>query len=283
MFKTSFLFLFTLTVSCQTGNLKVIADLPFTLKEVSGVQTSSNGNLLWMLNDGGNKPRLYGVNENGNIMKDATILAKNRDWEDLTSDSNGNIYIGDFGNNDNDSKNLAILIVSENDLLNKTEVSPKKIKFSYPEQNKFPPKNNKRHFDCEAFFHFQDSLYLFTKSRYSKKPGKTNLYVLPAKPGTYKAKQIDSFNTCNKKGCWVTSADINTSKDKVALLTENQLIILSNFTDNQFFKGTVNYYPFDYKSQKESVCFKNDSTVYITDEFRGIDGGNLYEFKIAIP
>jgi sugar lactone lactonase YvrE len=30
--------------------------------------------------------------------------AENNDWEDITKDIHGNIYVGDFGNNDNDSR-----------------------------------------------------------------------------------------------------------------------------------------------------------------------------------
>ena len=37
---------------------------------------------------------------------------------------------------------------------------------------------------------------------------------------------------------------------------------------------------FNHDSQKEGVCFKNDSTLYITDEKSHGKGGNLYELKI---
>ena len=88
--------------SCNTGDLKVIIDLPLTLSEVSGLETDTNTDLLWMVNDSGNKPILYGLNLAGDIIKSIKINAKNRDWEDLTTDPEGNIYIGNFGNNDND-------------------------------------------------------------------------------------------------------------------------------------------------------------------------------------
>ena len=105
-----------LILACDTGNLTVVADLPKKLKEVSGIETVKGSNLIRMLNDGGNKARLYGLSTKGKIKKELKIDARNNDWEDLTSDDEGNLYIGDFGNNRSDRKNLAILKVNVNDL-----------------------------------------------------------------------------------------------------------------------------------------------------------------------
>ncbi|WP_299117687.1 SdiA-regulated domain-containing protein [uncultured Winogradskyella sp.] len=270
-----------LVLSCETGELKVVMDLPIDLNEVSGLETDSKNNLFWMVNDSGNKPILYGLNTAGEIIKAIKIKAKNRDWEDLTTDPKGNIYIGNFGNNDNNSEQLSILKITAKDLAkNKESIKPKVISFTYPEQKKFPPKKSKRHFDCEAFFFYNDSLYLFTKSRAPKKPGKTNLYKLPTTKGNYKAEYIDTFNTCDQSECWVTSADINAKGDKLALLTENSVLVFSKLKGNKFFKSDHRRYVFEYASQKESVAFKNDSTLYIADEYLGVTGGNVYEYKI---
>ncbi|WP_299520217.1 hypothetical protein [Winogradskyella sp.] len=277
----SLVFLLFLTSGCQTGNLEVIADLPLSLNEVSGIAIDKYNKVIWMVNDSGNKPLLFGIDGSGNIAKTIKVKAKNRDWEDLTMDPRGNLYIGNFGNNDNDSKGLSILKIAADSLKNNPEtVIPEVIRFKYPEQKKFPPKKNKRHFDCEAFFFYKDSLYLFTKSRSSKHKGKTNLYSLPASKGSYEAKFKDTFNTCEESKCWVTSADINAKGDKMAVLTENSVFVFSNLNTNAFLKSEYKRYPFSYDSQKESVTFKNDSTLYIADEYLGVDGGNLYSFKI---
>ena len=274
-------FLLIFITNCDTGKLKPIVDLPTELSEVSGVETDITGNLFWLINDSGNKPILYGLDSNGKIVKSIKIKAKNRDWEDLTTDPDGNVYIGNFGNNSNDSKGLSVLKISVDSITaNKTYIKPEIIKFKYPEQKKFPPKKSKRHFDCEAFFYFDDVLYLFTKSRTPKTPGKTNLYRLPVSKGKHNAEYIGSFNTCEAPECWVTSADINSNSDKLALLTENSVFVFSSLKPNDFFKSEVKRYVFDYKSQKEGVAFKNDSILLIADEYSGVGGGNLYEFKI---
>lgn len=268
-----------LLFACHTGNLKVVAKLPITLREASGIEKSDDLSLLWMVNDSGNKSVLYGLDSLGNIKKQITINAKNRDWEDLASDKNGNIYIGDFGNNNNDSKGLAVLIIPKDSLNNKI-ITPERISFYYPEQTKFPPKNKDMHFDCESFIFYNDSLFLFTKSRSKRDFGRTNLYKIPAKKGHHKAEYISTFNTCNDHGYWVTSADISDSEKQIVLLTENSAWVFSNFKSSDFFKGKVTKYPFKHHSQKESVLFKNNSTLYITDERSGSKGGNLYELNI---
>ena len=267
-------------LSCDTGNLAVIADLPRSLNEASGLEKTDYSDLLWMINDSGNKPVLYGLDTLGTIKRQIKINAKNRDWEDLTSDDTGNIYIGDFGNNSNDRKNLSILIIDKKDLDTAKAITPKRISFTYPEQKKYPPKKKKRHFDCESFVYFNDSLYLFTKSRSSSDKGRTNLYQIPAKPGKHKAKYISSFSTCNDSGCWVTSADINDENDQIVLLTEHSAFIFSNFKGNDFLNGDFKHIDFKHRSQKESVIFKNDSTLLITDEYLGVSGGNLYQLDI---
>ena len=247
------IFLLLLTVSCETGNLELLIDLPLGLSEVSGIAIDRPNNVIWMVNDSGNKPILFGIDGSGDIATTIKIKAKNRDWEDLTMDPRGNLYIGNFGNNDNDSKKLSILKIAADSLKNfpKTVV-PEVINFRYPEQKKFPPKKNKRHFDCEAFSYYKDSLYLFTKSRSPKHKGKTNLYALPAKQGNYEAKYISSFNTCEESKCQVTSADINAREDKMAILTENSVFIFSDLNTNNFFKSDYKRYNFSYDSQKES-------------------------------
>lgn len=275
-----FLFLvFLLNVTCN-NNPKIIADLPKELAEVSGTETIVDSEFIWMINDSGNKPKLYGISKKGTIKKELKIKAKNNDWEDLTTDNKGNLYIGDFGNNLNERKNLAILKVKHSDLKKDKTIKVERISFYYPNQNKFPPKKDKMYFDCEAFFHFNDSLYLFTKSRVKGNHGKTNVYKIPAIEGNHEAKFIDAFTTCDDLQCWTTSADISNDGKKMALLTQKAVWIFSDFNTDDFFNGTIKTYPFTSETQKEGVCFKNNNTLYITDEKAHGGDGNLYELVL---
>lgn len=277
MKKTSILLLILICTSCNSGLLITKAKLPKVLNEVSGTEISTKSDLIWMLNDSGNKPILYGVNKKGHIEANIKIEATNYDWEDLASNGDGNIFIGDFGNNKNKRKNLSILRVDASRLNKDETVKIDQISFSYDNQNEFPPKKKDMHFDCEAFFYFNNNFYLFTKSRVKGNYGKTNLYKIPAKLGNHFAKYMTSFTTCEGLQCWVTGADISDNGKQVALLTQKGVWVFSNFTADDFFNGSLKTYIFDSKSQKEGICFKTNTSIYITDEKANGSGGNLYE------
>ncbi|CAL2102858.1 conserved exported protein of unknown function [Tenacibaculum sp. 190130A14a] len=266
--------------SCNNyGQLKLVADLPKKLKEVSGTEYSNSDNVIWMLNDSGNKPQLFAISTKGKTEKVLEIQAKNNDWEDLTSDEEGNLYIADFGNNANARQNLVILKVNKQEL-SKKNVEVEKIHFSYPDQTKFPPKKKKCFFDAESIFFKDGYLYIFTKSRVKKHYGKTSLYKIPAKEGNYEAKLVGEFNNCDDMECWVTSAAISPDKEKVVLLTHEAVLLFTEFDGDNFFNGTLTELPFQHISQKEGVSFKDNNTLYITDERSHGKGGNLYEFSL---
>ena len=282
MIQKSLVFIsFLLIISCQNfGQLKVLADLPDSLNEVSGIERIKDSELLWMLNDSGNKPVISQVNTSGHIIREVVVNAKNNDWEDITSDEKGNLYISDFGNNNNKRKNLKILKISHEDLIEKDIVDVITIKFSYPNQKKFPPKKKDRFFDAESLLYKNGFLYIFTKSRVKGKYGKTTLYKIPAIKGNHEAKYISTFENCADIHCSITSAAISPNEKKVALLNHQSVFVFTNFKEDNFFSGEVKEFPFGHVSQKESISFKDDTTLYITDEKTKSLGGKLYEFKI---
>lgn len=269
-----------LTGACNPESQNVIADLPKTLHEVSGTEIAANSDLIWMLNDGGNAPEIYGLNKKGIIKKVLKIDAKNHDWEDLASDKKGHLYIGDFGNNANKRKNLVILKINASTLKSSEKIDIERISFKYSNQEKFPPNKKKLYFDCEAFFHYNDSLYLFTKSRVKNDFGKTHLYKIPAKKGHHVAEFVSTFSSCDGLNCWVTSADISDDGKKVVLLSPKSIWVFTAFEGTDFLNGVVTEIPLNNVSQKEGICFKNKNTLYITDEKAHGSGGNLYEYRL---
>ncbi|CAL2083486.1 hypothetical protein [Tenacibaculum sp. 190524A02b] len=276
-------FLLTLNfLNCTNyGQLKVITQVPDKLEEVSGITKVKGSDLLWMHNDSGNKAEVYGVDIEGNIQQKIKLEVKNKDWEDVTTDEEGNLYIADFGNNDNKRKNLVIYKVQNQEVLKGGKVSAEKIKFKYDNQEKFPPKKKERFFDAESILYYNNALYIFTKSRVKNSFGKTSLYKIPAQSGNYTATYIGTFETCMKDmHCWITSASISPNKNKVALLNHNKLLVFTNFEGDNFFEGELTEYDLKHTSQKEGVTFKDNTTVYITDEKAHGSGGNLYEFVL---
>lgn len=287
MKKLFFLFSFLLLFSCTNyGQLQLKAHLPKALEEVSGIQYDQGRDAFWMLNDSGNKPSVFLVTEQGKILRELMIDAHNNDWEDITMDAEGNLYIGDFGNNRNKRKDLRILKIKKEDLDSKKKIQVEKIYFSFPEQKKFPPK--KKYYDVEGFFEWNGAFYIFTKSRVKNKIGRTFLYRVPniqdykpaKKYGVFPAERISDFTTCGGEKCWITSADISKDGKKVVLLNEKSAWIFTNFKGDDFFSGGAKEYSFGHESQKESVTFKNDNTIYVADEQRKTRGRNLYLFEL---
>lgn len=271
------------TASCQDlGQMKLLADLSSDLKEISGLEYDALNDVFWAINDSGNKAELFALKRtDGSVITTIKIEnAKNNDWEDLTISPDGRLFIGDFGNNRNDRKNLAIYIVDTKELLEKSEVTASKIEFSLSDQQKFPPKSKHRNFDIESFYFSGNGLYLITRNRASKFDGTTKVYELPAVPGTYSAEVISSFVTCDKSSrCQVTSAAFHAPTKTVALLAYDKVWLCSEFEDGKLFSGKVIQLDLGDRTQKESICFKDGTTLYIADEMSGIKGGNLYELK----
>jgi sugar lactone lactonase YvrE len=281
MVKLSFLTL--LLLSCNQPVLKKVFAFPKSLKENSGIEVTSKSKLIWTLQDSGNPAELHGVDVNGKIVQTIQITnAKNHDWEDLTSDDLGNLYIGDFGNNNNDRKDLAIYKVDAGALKSKQAAASSKINFYFPEQKDFPPKKSQKFFDLEAFFYYKDNFYLFTKNRSSKFNGETTLYQVPNKPGNHAAKRIGKFTTCDRFGhCAVTSADISPDGKTVALLSPGFVWLFTNYSGTNFFGGKVQQIDLEDFSQKEGLCFSGNKKLLICDEREKMSGGNLYEIDLT--
>lgn len=264
----------------QSLSLVKITSLPTTLHEASGIEMTDTSS-VWTFNDSGGKNRIYKINFSGVTVDSITIInATNIDWEDITRDVDTNIYIGDFGNNDNSRKNLKIYKIPKPSFIKEDTTTASVISFSYSDQTAFPPGNGNLNFDVEGFFHSGDSLYLFSKNHSTtNNSGYTKLYRLPNEAGNYVAELIDSFYT----GELVTAADISDDGSTVALLTYFSVWVFRNFTGHHFFSVTPEKYTFASVTQKEGIVFKNNSEIYISDEKVGSVGGNIYHAEIGFP
>jgi hypothetical protein len=285
--KNSFYILIAfILIACQNGSetIATLYKLPKKLKEVSGIIYVENNNLFWTLEDSGNANKIYGLNaKNGTIERTITIEnSSNVDWEDITKDKAGNLYIGDFGNNDNIRKDLCIYKIAKNSLNEQNTIPAYKISFSYPEQKMFPPKKTALFFDVEGFFEFNNNFYLFTKNRSKGFDGTVLVYKIPNKAGFHQAVLMGKLKTCdNYNHCAVTSVAISPDDTKVVLLAHDKIVLLENFKGDHFLNGKQSEFKLDHFSQKEAVCFKNNETLIIADEKTKKIGGNVYQVSLA--
>ncbi|MCC6721653.1 MAG: hypothetical protein IT243_05580 [Bacteroidia bacterium] len=260
--------------------MREITKLPSQVSETSGI-TAFGNNFIWTHNDSGNEPVIYQIDTFANILRKVFIKnAVNIDWEDISNDGDSNIFIGDFGNNDNNRKDLKIYMISNPVYLSSDTAIPKIIEFYYSNQQEFPPSASNKNFDAEAMIYFNKFIYLFTKNYTSPFTGYTYMYKLPAIEGKHKAELIDSFKTGDgfKELWWVTSAALSPDNKKLVLLSSDKIFVFYEFTKDKFFKGKLLTVDLGFISQKEAISFVNNDDIYITDEYHQIfDGMKLYE------
>jgi hypothetical protein len=228
--------------------------MPKCINENSGLAKAWQEDYFWIHNDSGGKPELYMINEKGRVFDTLQVdNAQNIDWEDLTKDNKGNIYIGDFGNNSQNRKDLCIYKYRNH----KTE----KITFHYSEQSSFP--SSKRIFDCEAFFWYRNRLYLFSKS--IEKEHQVLLYSLSDQAGDNMLMPQDSIFIKSQ----VTAADISPNGKEFALLTYGKILFFEINNEKIDFSKPKNCIKIG-KNQTEALAYLNDSDLILTNEQRKI-------------
>lgn len=273
-----------LVVSCQknkgSNGLTQLSRLPKQLKEISGI--AFRDNLIYCIEDSGNENKISVIDTLGTINHSIILNnATNVDWEDITFDSKGNLYVGDFGNNNNDRKDLVIYKIDESKLNSDNVTIDTKISFDYPEQIEFPPSKKKLMFDVEAFFEYQNYFYLFTKNRSKNFDGTSYIYKIPNSNGHHHAKLIQEIKLCSDaQNCAITSATINNDGTKYVLLSHSKIWIFENFKKDSITNSSIKELDLNHFSQKEAVCFGDNFSLLIADEKAKKKGGNLYKFNL---
>jgi hypothetical protein len=233
-----------------------------TISETSGLIVWNDQ--LWTHNDNIDTD-IYSLDTvNGKITQIYSLAGiKNRDWEEISQDEDY-IYLGDFGNNAGNRKDLKIYKIDKNSLLNRSPVADS-IGFSYSDQVNFTPGLNNTDFDCEAFVVSEDSIYLFTKQWISNR---TSVYSLPKIPGNHIAKLNSSFDVNGL----VTGAFYMESKRIIVLSGYSKnldpfLYLLYDFSSHDFFSGNKRkisvLLPFH---QTEGITSADGIKYYITNE-----------------
>jgi len=282
MKKFTYVICYYLLTSCTNyGQLKLIKQLPKKLDENSGI-VSLNNNSIWVIIDTKNADEVFQVDLHGDIIKELKVKnANNNNWEDLAKDNKGNVYIGDFGNNENKRKNLVIYKIPNPEIEKGDKINAERIEFNYPEQTKFPPKKKNMLYDAEAMFYNNNSIYIITKNRAYPFNGKTLIYKIPAIPGKYSATLIGSFYTCeDDTTCKITAADISLDGKKIVLLSNGKLWIFTDWNGENFSNGKTEAIDLGVTTQLESVCFLNNTTLLLSDEQDGNTGRNLYSYTL---
>ena len=239
----------------------VVEDINLSKKldETSGLEIINKQ--LVTINDSGNDPVLFYINESGNILDERKLnCCKNNDWESLAADSDY-VYIADFGNNYDTRKNLSIIKIPIDKSSNE---NPEIINFLYPEQKKFKRIYRRSEYDAEALISFGDILLIFTKNKRKKI---TEIYSLPKYGGNFQAQKIGSLNTESI----VTGADYDKKTNKLVLTStinfdEYYILVVNDFSlNNKDHKINMYEIPIG-KTQVEAIKIIDENTFWITSE-----------------
>lgn len=269
--------------SADAGTLAPVGRIAFHRIEESSAMEKSGGftDTYWTLNDSGGGPWLFAIRASGEIIKPDRAQkykgirvnnATNIDWEDLTLDDRGNLYIADCGNNDSLRRNLAVYVLPEPDpLQTKQATALRKIPFSYPDQRAFPP--SKQDFDSEALFWARGHLYLLTKHRSDTLSKLYRFDTLdPARNNPLTL--VDSFDA----GGMVTAADGSDDGSLLAILTYHDIWLIELPTQGSaLLQGRKYRLPIRAR-QCEGICFNGDRLL-ISNEQRDIFAVSLAEIK----
>ena len=264
--------LFFIITNLEAQTIVSEIELPSSVYETSGLEKVENN--LITLNDSGNQPLLYYLNESGELIIERNFSQlQNNDWEDLTVDDEY-IYIADIGNNFDTRKNLRIIKAPLDSADNSFEI----INFYYPEQEDFSFKQNSK-YDAEGIISVKNKLLIFTKNRAKKI---TEIYKLPKNPGNYKAELIGEINIESI----VTGADYN-KKLKLLVLTStkdfNEYYIhrIKNFNISKLKNLKIGTFKIPIgKTQVESIKIIDKNNFWITSEAEFM--GSPYLYKISL-
>ena len=233
------------------------------VSESSGLAPGPQPGTYYSFGDNGNAATLFQIDGTGRVTNEVSIDAKNKDWESLTRDPQGNYFIGDCGNNNSDRRDLRLLRVNP---ANPQQVG--KIDFTYADQTEFPPKKKQRNFDCEASLWHEGKVWLFTKDPQEQA---SNVYTVADQPGQYTAQRVASLAVPSQ----VTDAALSPNGRRLVLLGRGELFIFDGNSWADILKATPRQIDLSGAGQTEGVAFKNETTLVISTE-----EGGLYEFTL---
>lgn len=233
-----------------------IAVLSDSLRETSGLTFFKDR--LYTINDGGNPNIIYEIDKNsGKILKKIQTNFPNKDWEAITNDGE-NLYIGDFGNNAGNRRDLTIYSID-----NQQEINV--IKFSYQNQKDFSVNYLNHDFDAEAMVFINNKIHLFTKEWSAKKV--SHYIINPKLSENQSVTKSESFNT----GFVVTDAAYYENKLYVIGYTKKAKTYLMIFGQNNeglFFSNPTKKYRLGSAltvGQIEGIAVNADG-IYISNE-----------------
>lgn len=279
--------LLSIALACSKPSPSGVA-VDRSIREPSGVTASpTHAGVFWVHGDSGTGNWLYAIDREGTRLTGLRVKgAQNIDWEDITHDDQGNLWLGDIGNNDSSRRDLAVHRITEPDPRAKLEEVQVdlSVRFSYPEQREFG--NKLLDFDAEALLWWDGTLWLLTKHR---SDDFTHLYRFPALDGEpVELERVASFDLgaslqAGERKPWTgqaTAAEVAPDGKHWAMLSYDAAFVFElprAGAGAELFDRRVNRINFDQEQtgQAEALTWDGETLLIINED--------RHVFRIAEP
>ena len=245
--------------------------------ETSGLIYSNNNYLSH--NDSQGLPQLYGIDStSGNVSHVInTGIYRNRDWEDIAY-YNDNIYVGDIGNNSGARTDLKIYKLSGSDKFEKPTDS---THFVFEDQTVFERNFRNTPYDCEAFFVYKQTAYIFSKDWGTQH---TTFYKLSLNQPYDTARVLYKLDV----DCLITAADFLPESQTIACTGYEKgfpikpiIIFISFNSDNEKISSIIRYRLPEKNRQIEAITWLNKHTICITNEFYTLTPAKMSWYDVS--
>lgn len=254
-------------------------EIPANIEPSGLVKSRLWDDVYWAHNDSGDIPRIFPMHRDGRMYAAERYGAAhgvhipdavNVDWEDITTDDQGNLIIGDFGNSEkNDRRDLCLYYIFEpHPTVGQTSVQ-RKVFFAYPDQKEVP--SPVRNFDAEALFYAHGHVYILTKHRSdtgttlyrldSMEPNKVNVLT-----------KLESFDTRGR----VTGANASADGKRLAVLTYTGVWVFDAREKEKWFDGGIRWLPTE-DNDAEAITLDGEHLIVSAGE----GDGDLYEIPVS--
>ncbi|MGL4512661.1 MAG: hypothetical protein ACRCT8_06180 [Lacipirellulaceae bacterium] len=254
-------------------------------KENSGIVASRQWpGVFWMQNDSGDEPRVYAVRRDGSVFASdrydapGTLIggAINIDWEDIAVDASGHVIVADFGNNENDRRDLVLYYLNEPAPSAGRTTWRRRVFFRFPEQRERPAPRNDFNYDAEALFTLGDTPWIVAKHRSDTNARVYRLDVDAAAPdATIDAKFVHRVELDGQ----ATAADALPDGSRVMVLTYTDLWLFDVTDPAEPLAGPATRVPLKGGADTEAACFLDERTALVAAEASGL----LYEVQLPPP
>ena len=183
-----------------------------SVTESSGLAASRKySGVFWTHNDGGGprKQALYAMTREGRSLAEFRVVgAVLTDWEDIATDDQGRLFLGDIGNNEARRKQIAVYQMDEPDPKSRGGLA----RVTRGWQLRYPGEP----FDCESLFVFQTNGYVVSKV-FNDQHAEVYRFPLTEQPGPLTLERVARLKIDSP----VTGADISADGRLLALVAKS--------------------------------------------------------------